>query len=154
MSTQKNRKPKTESRKLKAKSKKRIANKRGFTLIELLVAITLLAIGILAIAGLMPLGSRSGEQARTLTRGIELAQQRMEYIKTLPYTHVELNKGYHPPAGGAITPTPEQVEKFQRYYRVEDSIPMPNMKRVSVTVKWIAPRSDSVQLRTYIASNK
>ena len=52
----------------------------GFTMMELLVAMIVIALGLLALSGLFPLGSRARMRGEGITRAIELAQQRMERL--------------------------------------------------------------------------
>jgi len=61
---------------------------RGFSIVELLVAITIIAIGVLAVAGLMPMARRSTLQSGDYTKAIEHAQQKMEQLKNLEYDSV------------------------------------------------------------------
>jgi len=57
-----------------------LRDKSGFTMMELLVAMIVIALGLLALSGLFPLGSRARMRGEGITRAIELAQQRMERL--------------------------------------------------------------------------
>lgn len=108
----------------------------GFSMIELLVAITIIAIGILAVAGLMPLGRRTTLESGDVTRAVEYAQQKMEELKHDPYQ--------------SLIAGSDSVGKFVRSWEVDDDFPMDGMKRVTMKVAWEAGMKDTVKLRTYI----
>lgn len=55
-------------------------NSKGFTMMELLVAMIVIALGLLTLSALFPLGSRARMRGEGLTRAVELAQQRMERL--------------------------------------------------------------------------
>ncbi len=58
----------------------------GFTLIEVMVAIALLSFGILAVATMQTSAMRANSRGYRLTLATTLAQDRVEYLKTQPYT--------------------------------------------------------------------
>ena len=57
----------------------------GFSLIEVLFALTFLAIGIMAVAAMIPAGTRGITQSRVLTSGLMAAQVKLEDLKGTPY---------------------------------------------------------------------
>ena len=70
---------------------------RGFTLIEILIAMAIFSIGILAV-GSMQLRSTGGNtNARIGTEASVWAQDRVETLMLLPYTHLDLSVGGHGP---------------------------------------------------------
>jgi prepilin-type N-terminal cleavage/methylation domain-containing protein len=68
-----------------------LRDKSGFTMMELLVAMIVIALGLLALSGLFPLGSRARMRGEGLTRAIELAQQRMERLVEQGYDSLYTN---------------------------------------------------------------
>ena len=60
-----------------------IRNEKGFSLIEMLAAVTVLAIGLLALAGLQITAMRTNTHAASLTEAAALAQAAIERIQSL-----------------------------------------------------------------------
>lgn len=63
----------------------------GFTVIELMAAISVLAIGFIALAGSMGLGLRQVGLARQRQTAAEIANARLEHLRNLPYELVALS---------------------------------------------------------------
>jgi prepilin-type N-terminal cleavage/methylation domain-containing protein len=74
---------------------KKIRNDEGYTLIEMLIAIAILSIGLLAVATMQISSIRVNDTARRMTRRATIAQDRLEYIVSLKYTHAVLTSGAH-----------------------------------------------------------
>ena len=68
-------------------------NKRGFTLIEVLIAVILLAIGFLAIGALHVTSTRGGLFSSNLMQASYVAQDRLEFLKNLPFTDAQIQVG-------------------------------------------------------------
>ena len=69
---------------------------RGFTLIEVLIAMAIFSIGILGV-GTMQIRSTTGNtSARIRTEASIWAQDRVETLMLLSYTHADLQTGSHP----------------------------------------------------------
>ncbi len=66
-------------------------NKKGFTLIEVLIAITVFAIGILAVAKMQITAMNGNSFARYMTDASNIAQDEMEKLLALDYNNVLLN---------------------------------------------------------------
>ncbi|WP_305043446.1 type IV pilus modification PilV family protein [Geoalkalibacter sp.] len=60
-----------------------LANQKGFSLIEMLAAVTVLAVGLLALAGLQMTAIRTNSHAANLTEATALAQAAVERIQAL-----------------------------------------------------------------------
>ena len=79
----------------------------GFTLIEVLIAISILSIGLLAVASMQVSAIRGNSHARGVTEATTLAQDRLEKLLSLSYTHTDLSAGPHtdlnPPESYTIT---------------------------------------------------
>lgn len=74
---------------------KKLKNNEGYTLIELLIAISILSVGLLAVATMQISSIRVNDTARKMTRRATMAQDRLEYIMSLKYTHAVLTSGAH-----------------------------------------------------------
>jgi type IV pilus assembly protein PilV len=66
---------------------------KGFSMMELLVAMVVIALGLLAISGLFPLGSRARMKGEEITKAIQHAQQKMEQLTEKGYD--SLSTGLH-----------------------------------------------------------
>ncbi|MBU1006642.1 MAG: prepilin-type N-terminal cleavage/methylation domain-containing protein [Candidatus Omnitrophica bacterium] len=60
---------------------KQIGNRKGFSLLELIIAIGVLAIGLVGVLQIFPVGLRASQRAGTLTKAAFLAQNKMEEVK-------------------------------------------------------------------------
>jgi len=119
----------------------------GSTLAELMVALVVLSIGLLAVAQLFPAGARSQVQDRMLTIANYFAQEKVERLTSLDWSHPELAGGRHPTSGNeTLGPT----GSWSRVYEVATMpSPLENLKKVTVTVWWKNGR-DSVTTTTYV----
>ncbi len=103
-------------------------DKKGFTLIEVLVGLVLLAIGLLAIAGMQITSVRGNFFSSNITQASILAQDRLEVLRNLPYTDAALTVGKH--NDGVIPGT-----IFTREYDVS-LVPGTSMLNIVVRVRW------------------
>ena len=111
----------------------------GFSLIEVVFALTFLAVGILAVAAMIPAGTRGVSQSRVITSGLMAAQVKLEQLRGTPY----------------LTLTPgtfsDTTSVFTRTWTVTDSIPMSGCKRIQVTSRWSDSRgSQTTTLTSYV----
>jgi prepilin-type N-terminal cleavage/methylation domain-containing protein len=122
-------------------------SERGSTLIELMVALVVLSIGLLAVAQLFPAGARSQVQDRMITVANYYAQEKIERLTSLDWSHPELAVGRHPITGA------EALGANGAWSRIYDvavmAAPLDNLKKVNVTVWWKNGR-DSVETTTYV----
>ncbi|MFH1854752.1 MAG: prepilin-type N-terminal cleavage/methylation domain-containing protein [Candidatus Omnitrophota bacterium] len=56
-------------------------NKKGFSLLELIIAIGVLAIGLVGVLQIFPVGLRASQRAGMITKAAFLAQNKMEEVK-------------------------------------------------------------------------
>lgn len=66
----------------------KIRSSRGMTMVELLVAVLVLTIGILAMAGVVPMAMRTITKNRVLTKAVQYSQQEMETLKRLGFDNL------------------------------------------------------------------
>ena len=102
--------------------------KEGFSLVEVLIGLIILAIGILAIAGMQITSLVGTSFSNNLTQASVLAQDRLEFFKGLPLDDVRLNTGNYP--------DPPNIGIFTRSYAATRN-PSPNFVTITYTVSWL-----------------
>lgn len=114
------------NRKNATKIKKR-SKEGGFTLLEIIVAISILTVGILAVASMQIASIRGNAFARGTSEGTSWAVDKIEKLVVLPYDNADLDAGSHGPVN-------------QGRYRIEWSVTedtiIANTKTITVTVEW------------------
>lgn len=121
---------------------KQLGNK-GFSLLELLIAITILAFGLLAIAGLQTTAIRGNMHGSTISQATALAEDRIEAIRNADYADITV----------ANFPTNETLSDiYTRQTQIEIDTPLNDLKRITVTVQWQTERPHQVVLRTIVAN--
>jgi len=112
----------------------------GFSLLEVVFALTFLAVGILAVAAMIPAGTRGVSQSRVLTSGLMAAQVKLEELKGTPFASL---------AAGTFTDT---TSVFSRTWTVTDSVPMAGCKKIDVVSSWNDSHgTQSTQLVSYVS---
>jgi type IV pilus assembly protein PilV len=113
-------------------------DQKGFSLIEILIAMTIFAIGVLALAEMQITAIRGNAFSSTTTDGTTLAQDRIEQLMNLPYDDGDLAEGNHGPVTLGVCNVSWDVANG----------PVPNTKTVNVSVTWTANSwNRSVSLR-------
>jgi type IV pilus assembly protein PilV len=105
-------------------------DEKGFTLMEVLIAMTILSVGLLAIASMQITAIQTTGGAKSISAGTAWAEDRMEYLSSLPYTDVALD-----PTAGKPDPL-TSPNYFTITYAVADNNPRANCKRITVSVQW------------------
>ena len=101
---------------------------RGFTLIEVLIGLIILAIGILAVAGMQITSIRGTSFSNSLTQASVIAQDRLEFIKSLPLNDARLDTGTYN--------DPPDIGIFTRIYQATRNA-NPNFVNIIYTVSWL-----------------
>ena len=101
---------------------------RGFTLIEVAIAMIVFAIGALALAICVPLGSNKIGKAGQQTQASIIASERAEQLLITPYDHGDLTAGTHDDPAN-----PREGTYYVRWV-VEVNQPITGCKRVTVKV--------------------
>ena len=115
---------------------------KGFTLLEVLAALVILAVGLLALAGLQMTSLRGNSFSHHLSLATVVAQDRLEFLKNLPLSSNRLLQGryddqqFTPPGSGM---------SFERTYDVTEAN---SMKTIQYTVRWNDGRDHSVTFTT------
>jgi type IV pilus assembly protein PilV len=110
-------------------------DEKGFTLVEILIAMTIFAIGVLALAEMQITAIRGNAFSSTTTDGTTFAQDRIEQLMNLPYDNANLNAGNHGPV--TVTHLVDNLS-YNVSWNVEDDSPVANTKTVNVSVTWRA----------------
>lgn len=118
-----------------------VSKKDGFSLIEVLIALTFLAIGLLAIASLQVTSVRGNFFSNNLMQATYVAQDRLEYLKNLPFDDPLLSLGDHPDGTTQISGV-----DFNRAYRVGLN---GNLKSFKYTVSWNDGTNHSISFSTF-----
>ena len=103
-------------------------NRRGFSLLEILIGLVILAIGILAIAGMQMTSIRGNFFSDNMMQASILGQDRLEQLKTLST----------PPG---IETSPDKIitirgTHFSMTHVVETHPNLPDSRVIRVTVRW------------------
>lgn len=101
---------------------------RGFTLIEMLVALIVFAVGALALAVCIPLGTNRIGKSGQQTRASALVSERAEQLLVTPFDHGDLTAGTHD------DPANPQDGVYYVRWIVEDDQPITKCKRITVIV--------------------
>lgn len=76
---------------------------KGFTVLEVLIALTVLSVALIAIAGLAGTAMKSTETGKRRTQAVNLAVEKMESLKAIPYTNIQSTNGANLAVDGYIT---------------------------------------------------
>jgi type IV pilus modification protein PilV len=117
-----------------------VFQKKGFTLTEVLVGLIILVVGILAVAAMQITSTKSGSFSSHLTQATFLAQDKLEYLKNLPYGDANLGSGQH--NEGILSGT-----IFSREHHVVEDAGN-SMKTITVTVQWTDRTHHSISFST------
>jgi type IV pilus assembly protein PilV len=101
---------------------------KGFMLIEVLIGLILLAVGLLAVAGMQLSSVRGNFFSNYLTQASYAVQDRLEFLDNLPYDDARLNAGNHNDGQATIAGI-----TFNRSYGVTIN---GNLKTIVYTVTW------------------
>lgn len=116
-------------------------NEKGFSLIELMVAVSILAIGLLGLAGLQGTAINGNHHGNTISQATVLAQDTIEKIRNTNYDDINTTN----------FPASQTDGIFEKAILIEDDTPLNELKRVTVTVTWRKLNKHQVVLRTIVS---
>ncbi len=117
----------------------------GFTILEVLVAISILTVGLLAVASMQVAGMNTNAHARNVTEGINWAQDKLEELIALPYDDpnnmglIDTDNDGNLGLGNATAATADYSETrgiFTIYWNIADNSPVANSKSIRIIVTW------------------
>ncbi len=125
-----------------------LAANRGFTLIEILIAMTIFAIGMLAIGTLHITAAKTNAVARDVTDKSNIAKGLVEHLMLLPYNDPALAAGEHSLSAGNLSRDTDGIDNdddgrvdedeetgfITVSWKVQNGKPIPNTKTIEVTV--------------------
>ena len=110
----------------------------GFSLVEVIIALAVFMIGALSLSVVMPLATRRIVTADSQTRASELSAECAERILVTPWDDADLIAGSH------NDPANPRERVYYVSWAVKDSVPVPNCKRVTVSVSRNSVSADAL----------
>lgn len=128
-----------------------LRDKKGFSLVEFMIAISILAIGLLAVAGLQSTAIRGNLLSKGTTSAILLAEKKMEEFKNTPFA--SLTNGTFQDPSNPLTDIGGSGGRFNRSWTISTYSGSANMKQITITITWTeGGLSKSTSLDTVISS--
>lgn len=103
---------------------------KGFTLLEVIFAISILTVGILAVASMQISSIRGNAFAQDTSEASTWAMDRVEKLMDLPYNHSDLDNGNH------TDPNNPYNNRYNISWDVVSDVIINGTKTVTVTVTW------------------
>ncbi|MDW7643699.1 MAG: prepilin-type N-terminal cleavage/methylation domain-containing protein [Desulfuromonadales bacterium] len=123
-----------------------IRDEKGFSLIEVLIALTIFAVGMLALAQMQIVSMEGNTTARDVTEATTLAQSKIEELMILPYDDDSLDDAdanglVGLDATGAVADASQpgidlMGETYDVWWNVAEDEPVVDTKTVRVIVTW------------------
>ena len=126
--------------------KNSLGNENGFTMIEILIAISIFAVGMLAVASMQVSGIHGNSTANALTGAAAWAADSLETLLVRPYDHIDLDPAGNPHSGGT-------QGRYTIVWNVTENDLMPNTKTISVSVSYSDRGKPKNVFLTYYRSN-
>jgi type IV pilus assembly protein PilV len=120
-------------------------NSKGFTLIEVLISLVILAISLLALAGLMTTSTRNNASGGRLTEAATYAQDKLEELRAMPWDSIPLNQT-------SDSPMSRPGVQYDRSWIASLNALNPDIKEIQITIRWTDATSHS--LRFFSALSK
>jgi len=117
-----------------------LLEKKGFTLAEVLIGLIILSVGILTMTTLHITSTKTGYFSNNLAQATILAQDKLEYLKNLPYNDSDLSSGAHDE--GVLSGT-----IFSRQYSIVEDAGN-SMKTITVIMDWTDRGNHSISFST------
>jgi len=116
-------------------------NSKGFTLIEVLITLVIMAVSLLALAGLMATTTKSNASGGHITEASTLAQDRLEELRAVQWDNIPVGTVSDQRSGSTGI-------NYVRNLNVQQN---GNLKTVTVTISWADRSNHSIRLLSVIA---
>ena len=139
---------------------KRIKKKNGFLMIDAVVAVVIISIALVTLIYLYTQGTKASIMAGSSERAMEIAAQRVEFLKQGQGVSYNATNGLGALLTAANTTQTVQVAGEQRQYTATCAVAQvytsstsgrSKIYKITVTVGWTDTNTESVRLVTYIA---
>ena len=107
---------------------RRSKREAGFTLLEIIMAISILTVGLLAVASMQISAMRGNSFSRDVTESTDAVQDRVEKLFAVNINDSSLTAGNHP--------DPDPTDKYQVSWNVQNNTPITGVKTITVTAQW------------------
>ncbi len=115
----------------------------GFTLIEVLVSLVILAISLLALAGLMNTTTKNNAFGGRLTEAATFAQDKLEELRAMSWESISGNSDKVTGSTGII---------YDRSWEVGETDPKnDHLKKIEVTIRWSDVTSHSLKFTSVLS---
>lgn len=112
-------------------------NKCGFSLVELIIGLLIFLSSILLLLGAFPISIRAITKGRYVLLATHLAEQKMEYIKSLSYDEIYQGNPNLATVSTTMTSTVDGVESLNEFTeQVSVATVQTGLKQVKVQVSW------------------
>lgn len=120
-------------------------HKSGFSLLELVIAIAVLAVGLIAVLQIFPIGLRASQRAGMLTKAAFLAQNKMEDVKLAGFDAISSLPPKIPLIGkeGGLE-WKVNIEEVE----LEGLVSSQDIRKVIVSVSW--PERNTVRSKDFV----
>jgi len=122
----------------------KLTRSKGFSLIEVMIALVILAVALLALAGLMITTTKNTSFGGHMTEAATFAQDKLEQLRASPWAGI---------IAGADTQVGATGISYARSWTVADN-PNGDQRWVTITMNWTDPTkktNHSISLRSVIS---
>lgn len=116
-------------------------NSKGFTLIEVLITLVIMAVSLLALAGLMATTTKSNAAGGHITEASTLAQDRLEELRAVQWDNIPVGTASEQRSGSTGM-------NYVRNLNVQQN---GSLKTVTITISWADRTNHSIRLLSVIA---
>ena len=127
-----------------------LTESKGFSLIEVLIALVILAVSLLALAGLMATTVRNNSFGGHITEASTLAQDKLEEFRATHWEDIQVTPSGHPDTD-PVDRIPKGSTGIVYTRNWEVKLENGNVKKIAVTVNWKDRTDHSIRLTSLIS---